>query len=148
MRYIGAADKMNDQGIKAVAKMVTDANAKTMFDTYERANKLLRLLNKVGINDPLKLFEYDTDGKKTGYIIREKKYGEFLNNLDKEKQRLKTKYKVPLDRQLPEDRDDRIAFNKELNNWLSNNCERRYTNDYYDLFNSLSEETRNQRDAI
>lgn len=148
MRYIGAADKMNDQGIKAVAKMVTDANAKTMFDTYEKANKLLRLLNKVGINDPLKLFEYDSDGKKTGYIIREKKYGEFLNNLDKEKQRLKAKYKVPLDRQLPEDRDDRIAFNKELNDWLSNNCERRYTKEYYNLFNSLSEETRNQRDAI
>jgi hypothetical protein len=43
----------------------------------------------------MRLFEYDSDGKKTGYFIRDRKYGEFLNNLEKERKRLKTKYNVP-----------------------------------------------------
>jgi hypothetical protein len=43
----------------------------------------------------MKLFEYDSEGKKTGYFIRDMKYGEFMNNLDKERKRLMTKYNVP-----------------------------------------------------
>lgn len=148
MRWIGAGDKMNDQAIKAVFKMVSDADDKVRFSTYEVGNKLLRLYKKVSVGDQLKLFEYDNDGKKTGYFVREKKYGVFLKDLDQKRSELKTKYNVESERQMPLDAEDRVEFNKELNEWLSKHCERRYTKEYYDLFNSVGEEAKNRRDAI
>ncbi|NCB79925.1 MAG: hypothetical protein EOM41_08225 [Bacilli bacterium] len=96
----------------------------------------------------MKLFEYDDNGKKTGYFIRDKKYGVFLQNFEKKKQELREKYNVPAELSLPTEQADRIAYNQAVNDWLSDNCERRYTKEYYEAFNKLSEFTKNARDAI
>lgn len=148
MRWIGSGDKMNDSAARVVFDMVANANNKVRFATHRYGNKMLRLQNEIALGEQMRLFEYDSDGKKTGYLIRDRKYGEFLNNLDNERKRLKTKYKVPEGLSMPLDKEDRIEFNKEMNEWLSNNCERRYTKKYYDAFNSLSQEARDARDAI
>lgn len=71
-----------------------------------------------------------------------------MNNLEAERKRLKTKYQVPEGQNMPLDKEARISFNKEMNEWLNKNCERRYTSKYYDAFNSLSQEARDARDAI
>ena len=146
MRWISAGDKMNDKAARVIFDMVANANNRVRFNTHKFGNRMLRLQQNVAIGQQMKLFEYDSDGKKTGYFIRE--YGEFMNNLENERKRLKTKYNVPEGQKLPLDKEARTNFNKEMNEWLSNNCERRYTKKYYDAFNSLSQEARDARDAI
>lgn len=148
MRWISAGDKMNDKAARVVFDIVANANNKVRFATHRFGNKMLRLQKEISLGDQMRLFEYDSDGKKTGYFIRDRKYGEFMNNLEAERKRLKTKYKVPEGQNMPQDKEARISFNKEMNKWLSENCERRYTNKYYDAFNSLSQEARDARDAI
>lgn len=148
MRWITSGDKMNDKAARVMFDMIANVNNKVRFATHKFGNRLLRLQKEVSLGDQMRLFEYDSDGKKTGYFIRDRKYGEFMNNLEAERKRLKTKYEVPEGQKLPVDREARIAFNKEMNEWLSKNCERRYTTKYYDAFNSLSQEARDARDAI
>lgn len=148
MRWISAGDKMNDKAARVIFDMVANANNRVRFNTHKFGNRMLRLQQNVVIGEQMKLFEYDSDGKKTGYFIRDRKYGEFMNNLENERKRLKTKYNVPEGQKLPLDKEARTNFNKEMNEWLSNNCERRYTKKYYDAFNSLSQEARDARDAI
>lgn len=148
MRWISAGDKMNDKAARVIFDMVANANNRVRFNTHKFGNRMLRLQQNVAIGEQMKLFEYDSDGKKTGYFIRDRKYGEFMNNLENERKRLKTKYNVPEGQKLPLDKEARTNFNKEMNEWLSNNCERRYTKKYYDAFNSLSQEARDARDAI
>lgn len=148
MRWISAGDKMNDKAARVVFDIVANANNKVRFATHKFGNKMLRLQEEISLGDQMRLFEYDSDGKKTGYFIRDRKYGEFMNNLEAERKRLKAKYQVPEGQNMPLDKEARISFNKEMNKWLSENCERRYTNKYYDAFNSLSQEARDARDAI
>lgn len=52
------------------------------------------------------------------------------------------------DLNLPENRAIRIEYNKLRNKWLSEHCERRFTADYYEAFNHLSNETQQQRESI
>lgn len=148
MRLIGSGDKMNDKASRVIFNMVTNANNQVRFATHKFGNKMLRLQEQISLGEQMRLFEYDSDGKKTGFFIRDKKYGMFMNDLDIEKTRLKTKYKVPEEQQLPIDKADRIKFNKEINDWLNEHCERRYTQKYYDAFNGLSQEAKDAREAI
>ena len=148
MRWISAGDKMNDKAIRVIFDIVANANNKVRFATHKFGNKLLRLQNEISLGEQMRLFEYDSNGKKTGYLIRDRKYGEFMNNLEAERKRLKAKYEVPEGQDMPIDKKLRIEFNKEMNNWLNENCERRYTKKYYDAFNALSQEARDARDAI
>lgn len=148
MRWIGSGDRMNDKAARVIFDMVANANNRVRFATHKYGNKLLRLQEEISLGEQMRLFEYDSEGNKTGYLIRDRKYGEFLNKLNAERQRLKTKYNVPEGLKLPIDKKDRVEFNKEMNEWLSNNCERRYTKKYYDAFNELSQEARDARDAI
>lgn len=148
MRLIGSGDKMNDKAARIMFDIIAKANNVVRFNTHKFGNKLLRLQKEISFGEQMRLFEYDSNGKKTGYLIRDRKYGEFLNNLKLERKRLKTKYNVPQGLDLPVVKEDRIAFNKEMNDWLSKHCERRYTQKYYDAFNSLSQEARDARDAI
>ena len=148
MKWISAGDKMNDKAARVVFDIIANANNKVRFATHKFGNKMLRLQKEISLGDQMRLFEYDSDGKKTGYFIRDRKYGEFMNNLEAERKRLKTKYQVPEGQNMPLDKEARISFNKEMNEWLNKNCERRYTSKYYDAFNSLSQEARDARDAI
>ena len=147
-KRIGAGDKMNDKAARVIFDIVANANNKVRFNTHKFGNKLLRLQNEVSLGDQMRLFEYDQNGRKTGYFIRDRKYGQFMNELDAERKRLKTKYQVPKGLDVPINKEARTEFNKEMNKWLGEHCERRYTNKYYDAFNSLSQEARDARDAI
>ena len=114
MRWIGSGDKMNDKAARVMFDMIANTNNKTRFATHKFGNKLLRLQKQISLGDQMRLFEYDSDGKKTGYFIRDRKYGEFLNNLEKERKRLKTKYNVPEGQNMPLDKEARTAFKARI----------------------------------
>ena len=147
VRLIGAGDKMSDEALRVMFNIVQRAEDKIAENTYIKGRKLLKLLDKVGTKQ-LKLFETDSKGKKTGYLVREKKYGQFRSEFKDFMKALKARYNVSEDRQVPDDINVRKQFNAEKNAWLEDHCERRFTAEYYNLFNSLSDETIAARDAI
>jgi len=147
VRLIGAGDKMSDEALRVMFNIVQRAEDKIAENTYVKGRKLLKLLDKVGTKQ-LKLFETDSKGKKTGYLVREKKYGQFRAEFKDFMKALKARYNVSEDRQVPDDINVRKQFNAEKNAWLEDHCERRFTAEYYNLFNSLSDETIAARDAI
>ncbi|UWG05883.1 MAG: hypothetical protein [Bacteriophage sp.] len=147
VRLIGAGDKMSDEALRVMFNIVQRAEDKIAENTYVKGRKLLKLLDKVGTKQ-LKLFETDSKGKKTGYLVREKKYGQFRAEFKDFMKALKARYNVSEDRQVPDDIKVRKQFNAEKNAWLEEHCERRFTAGYYNSFSSLSDETIAARDAI
>lgn len=148
-RWLGAGDKMNDEAIKTVFSILQNVENTVRFRVFNAANKIMALRNKVSAEDLKAIYEVDENGKPTGYFVRERKYGKFLNDYHKFLSSLREKYGMDYqDMMLPENAEIRRKFNNERNKWLSEHCERRYTDAYYKMFEELSEETQMARQNI
>jgi hypothetical protein len=74
--------------------------------------------------------------------VRSRNYGKFEKAYKKEMDNICMQLGIDItDLNLPENRVIRIEYNKLRNKWLSEHCERRFTADYYEAFNHLSNET-------
>ena len=147
-RLLGAGDKINDEAIKSLYKIIQDAEDRINHKTFNKATKLMSLVKKAK-NKQSVLFEVDDDGKPTGYIVRDKNYGKFHNNYKKELEAIKKDLGInPGELGLPENKDLRKEYNRRRNKWLSENCERKYTDEYYTMFEELSQEATDARELI
>jgi len=61
---------------------------------------------------------------------------------------LKSKYGLDETTTLPSDPELMRLYNEEREQWISDNCERKYTPEYYKLFSNLSPQTNAARDVI
>lgn len=147
--YIGAGDKIKNDAVKTVFYLINKAEEETKKNTYQVITRLNELLNKAGKFSQKQLFEVDDDGNTTGYIVRSRNYGKFERNYEKAMEKIALDMGIDLaDIKAPDNRAMRIEYNKRRNDWLSKHTERRYTKEYYDMFNHLSEETVNKREEI
>ena len=141
-RWLGAGDKMNDEAIKTVFSILQDVENKVRFRVFNAATTIMNLRSKLSSKDLQALYEVDENGKPTAYFVRDRKYGKFLNDYHSFLSQLREKYGMDYqDMLLPENAEIRRKFNAERNQWLAKHCERRYTEEYYKLFEGLSEET-------
>lgn len=146
---MGAGDKIKDSHIKTIFYLINSAEDKTNHDVFTLTQKFNDILKKIKGRDQMKLFELDDDGNTTGYLVRARNYGKFEQNYQKAMQDIC--FQLGLDVTeigLPENRSIRIKYNTLRNEWLSKHTERRFTKDYYDAFNHLSEEARSQRESV
>lgn len=145
----GAGDKIKDDCIKSIFYLINGAEEKVRKDTYAKQNQLVELLQKTNKYNQLQLFEVDDDGNTTGYFVRSRNYGKFEKAYKKEMDNICMQLGIDItDLNLPENRAIRIEYNKLRNKWLSEHCERRFTAEYYEAFNHLSNETQQQRESI
>lgn len=146
---IGAGDKIKDDSIKTIFYLIDKAERESKKNTYATIKKLEDLLNKAGKFNQKQLFEVDDDGNTTGYIVRSRNYGKFEKNYKAAMDKIALELGLDItDMKLPENRAVRIEYNRRRNEWLSKHTERRYTKEYYDLFNHLSQETVDKREEI
>jgi len=75
-RWLGAGDKINDDAVKSLYKILQDTENKINSNTFNKAQDLLRLLKDAN-NNQKALFEVDENGQTTGYIVRDRNYGRF-----------------------------------------------------------------------
>lgn len=147
-RVLGAGDKINDEAVKSLYKILQDTENSINKNTFNKAQDLLKLLKDAKNNQKV-LFEVDSNGQTTGYIVRDRNYGAFQNNYKNYLKQLKMELGInPNDNTLPENREVRIEYNRKKNEWLSKHCERKYTKEYYELFYQLSDEAANARELI
>ena len=86
------------------------------------------------------LFERDVDGKKTGYLIRDRRYGVYQNNKYKFRKDWLKNHKLASIDELKLNPSLWIQYQKDYNDWKAENCERKYTPEFYDIFTNLSME--------
>lgn len=147
-RWFGAGDKINDEAIKTLFNILQNTENTIINNTFVKAYSLLEKLKAAGNNQKV-LFEVDDEGKTTGYIVRERNYGKFQRDYKKFLEDTRKELGLhPGELTLPENRELRIQYNRKRNEWLSKHCERKYTKEYYDMFNALSDEASNARENI
>lgn len=145
---IGMASRSKSPVVRIVEKFASEADFETGREVLKKGNELIRLYNKIRptgsqispFNWQKRFMEFDRNGIPTGYFIRDINIGQFYKDKDDKEQELRIKYNLQADDDgntiFPEEdftKDD-STYNKyydELDTWLSEKCERRYTLDYY-----------------
>lgn len=157
---LGMASRSRSPIVNIIEKMISDIEFEKNRQILKDGHELIRLYNKVRPagsqmdfrNFQKMLMEMDgedgTDGKYTGYFVRDRNYGRFYKEKDEFEQKLREKY---AEKGLTwkynefEDRYELIfpeedhtaehsVYNQyydELDEWLDKHCERRYTLEYY-----------------
>ena len=153
--FVGTSANASNEVVRIMENIIRNTSNKTKRNTYtvgtELVNKLKAAKEEFG-NDVMELFrEKGRNGLPTGMFTRDLNYGQMKQ--DETTQINKVVEKLGLSR----DEDGNIEFptyelkqkfNKEMNKWYSDNVERRYIAEYYELKNSLSEQTQSALDEI
>lgn len=147
-RLFLSLDKMNDEALRALYKLVQDTENVINNNTSIVARRLLDLAKKAGNRQKL-LYELDDKGKPTGFIVRELKYGKMRRDYRNALRQIRKDLGIgEKDLGLPENRELRIEYNKRKDEWLSKHVERKYTDEYYSYFRELSQEASMARELV
>lgn len=149
-QYVGMASNTDNEVVRIMENMIRNVKNKVDRNTRSVGQSLLPLLDaakKKHGNDVMELLqERDSDGKRTGYFVRDRNYGQFYRDRKNFYDKQAEKYKLEKDDEgryiPPADDAVRAKYESELNDWLNDNTERLFTKDYYDLRNSLKQITR------
>lgn len=124
--------------IKLLRKVIGDVNSMTHKQVYRKYAELYKATKET--RDHNLLFERDVDGKKTGYLIRDRRYGVYQNNKYKFRKDWLKNHKLASIDELKLNPSLWIQYQKDYNDWKSENCERKYTPEFYAIFTNLSME--------
>lgn len=124
--------------IKLLRKVIGDVNSMTHKQVYRKYAELYKAAKET--RDHNLLFERGVDGKKTGYLIRDRRYGVYQNNKYKFRKDWLKNHKLASIDELKLNPSLWIQYQKDYNDWKSENCERKYTPEFYAIFTNLSME--------
>lgn len=128
------ADKL--QNGKSLVAEITNAKGKEIVDTWKKVKK----------SDLKYLREVDKKGKTTGYLTRDLNFGQKNQDFQEFKAKLAEKYNLDDTKKVPETLSELRKYRREINKWKAAHVERRFVPEYYELFDSLSDEAVAARD--
>lgn len=153
---VGFATKSNSNIVRVITDIIQNIEGVRDRKTLSKGMDLMNLYNKLRpkgsqispINWQKQFLETDKDGVPTGYFIREINSGQFFKERDQLIEQLNNEYSdtekyggaaITFDDGKPVFHDDDTTANDsvynqyydELDEWLSDHAERRYTVDYY-----------------
>lgn len=153
---VGFATKSNSNIVRVITDIIQNIEGIRDRKTLSKGMDLMNLYNKLRpkgsqispINWQKQFLETDKDGVPTGYFIREINSGQFFKERDQLIEQLNNKYSdtekyggaaITFDDGKPVFHDDDTTANDsvynqyydELDEWLSDHAERRYTVNYY-----------------
>ena len=135
-KYAGLPNSTNNVVISSVRKVIGDVNNEVHKKVYHKYAELMGLA--AATRDHLLLFERNSKGKKTGYIIRDRKYGEYQNDKYNWRKKWLKDHKLASVDELKLDQNLWLEYQKAYNDWKSKHAERKYTPEFYDIFANLS----------
>lgn len=134
-RHIFSTKSSTDEALRAVHRALTDAKQEVSRAYLNKGKDLMRLQHRV--KNPMSLFEVDKNGKRTGYLIRSLNYGAFRNDYNNFISELNDKYGMKRG-EFPTDDATLVEYRTEKNEYLAKYAERRFTEDYYEVYNKMS----------
>lgn len=123
-------------------RAITDINNTVQIFANNKAQYLIREFSKIDKSDQLLYFEKDKNGKTTGYLIRDRRYGEFKSDMRKFSQQLDKEYGVVDGNYYGLNEEEFYQYLTKKEEWLEQHCERRFKPEYYKLYNKLKPVTR------
>ena len=135
-KYAGLPNSTNNVVISSVRKVIGDVNNEVHKKVYHKYAELMGL--SAATRDHLLLFERNSKGKKTGYIIRDRKYGEYQNDKYNWRKKWLKDHKLASVDELKLDQNLWLEYQRAYNDWKSKHAERKYTPEFYDIFANLS----------
>lgn len=135
-KYVGLPNSTNNTVISSVRKVIGDVNNEVHKKVYHKYAELMGLA--AATRDHLLLFERNSKGKKTGYIIRDRKYGEYQNDKYNWRKKWLKDHKLASVDELKLDQNLWLEYQRAYNDWKSKHAERKYTPEFYNIFANLS----------
>lgn len=135
-KYVGLPNSTNNAVISSVRKVIGDVNNEVHKKVYHKYAELMGLA--AATRDHLLLFERNSKGKKTGYIIRDRKYGEYQNDKYNWRKKWLKDHKLASVDELKLDQNLWLEYQRAYNDWKSKHAERKYTPEFYNIFANLS----------
>lgn len=135
-KYAGLPNSTNNIVISSVRKVIGDVDNEVHKKVYHKYAELMGLA--AATRDHLLLFERNSKGKKTGYIIRDRKYGEYQNDKYNWRKKWLKDHKLASVDELKLDQNLWLEYQRAYNDWKSKHAERKYTPEFYNIFANLS----------
>lgn len=141
--WFGMSSESDNMVIASIANMLNDTMNKTDRQTYDKGIELVKALQpakqKYGDNVQELLYERLSNGEYSGYLVRDRNYGQYYADQKAFMDSLAEKLGIKKDQNglyLITD-DNSTKWYDELNKFYSKNAERKYTPEYYDLRNKM-----------
>lgn len=135
-KCVGLPNSTNNTVISSVRKVIGDVNNEVHKKVYHKYAELMGLA--AATRDHLLLFERNSKGKKTGYIIRDRRYGEYQNDKYNWRKKWLKDHKLASVDELKLDQNLWLEYQRAYNDWKSKHAERKYTPEFYNIFANLS----------
>lgn len=146
-KYVGQTQYNSNEVIRLMLNKMVGAKLSVHDRKLAVGKKLLNLLDKVSKSDLKLLYERGKDGKRTGNLVRELNYGQheadYIDHMLKFLDTLNVTMPAGMDfHDIPSilNSDQLKKWNKEKNKWDAVHTERRFTPEFYELLEGLSNE--------
>ena len=153
--FIFGLSKSDKEQLRALAKIVGDVNSQVSLELEngEVGRMLKNLTDKWNaVRKKHKFARYESamekiDGKFTGALISDTLHGKFKADYRDFRESMRVKYGLKDANDIPADTKKMYEYLNEVDSWLSENAERRFNKEYYNLRARLSIEAREAMDA-
>ena len=151
-QWIGSTQYSNSELVRIMMNKIIAVKNAVADEERIKGKELLNLLDQVDKAKLAYFHEKTKDGHKTGFMTRDLNYGEHYQKLFKYQRDLADKLGFG-DKDISEvpgllNKEQLKTWNTENNKWHAKYSIRRFVPEYYELTNSLSEESRTRRDTI
>lgn len=137
-RWAGSSTSSRNFILRLIAKQINDIDNYVVRTHHNAFAKLRKVA--VGTNKRMHLFELDENGKKTGFLIRDRKYGVYNTDRSAFRDSWLMAHDILSFNDLKLDKQLYKQYLKDMNVWIDERANRRYTKKYYDIFADLSVE--------
>ena len=166
----GSIDSSTNEALRILSTMLNEANKEAHSATLSVATKLMQAVKNLKRGESIQDVYEKYKGKRTGYAVREVNFGHFYEEYDKYMGKLNSlitkKFGIHMDkddRKSPDSDGTKVEINTKngvklltateawnilRNEWLSDNCHRKYIKEYYEAWASVPQCAKDALDDI
>lgn len=151
-QWAGSTQYSNSELVRIILNKIVNTKNNVAEKELEVGKELVEILSHVDKSKLAYMHEKNKDGHKTGFITRDLNYGQHYQDYLEHQRKLAEELGFG-DKDVAEvpsllNPEQLKKWNKANNDWEAKHTIRKFTPEYYELTNSLSEEARSRRDSI
>lgn len=151
-QWVGNTQYSNSELVRIILNKIVNTKNNVAEKELEVGKELVEILSHVDKSKLAYMHEKNKDGHKTGFMTRDLNYGQHYQDYLEHQKKLAEKLGFG-DKDIAEvpgllNPEQLKKWNKANNDWEAKHTIRKFTPEYYELTNSLSEEARSRRDSI
>lgn len=151
-QWAGNTQYSNSELVRIILNKIVNTKNNVAEKELEVGKELVEILSHVNKSKLDYMHERNRNGHKTGFMTRDLNYGQHYQDYLEHQRKLAEKLGFG-DKDIAEvpgllNSEQLKKWNKANNDWEAKHTIRKFTPEYYELTNSLSEEARSRRDSL